>query len=75
MPTTLTTYGPGGYDPSDPNGNIVAVTDVPDTPTEPTADDRIADARAALTGIDQLGARPTVADLVVVLAALRDALA
>ena len=48
---------------------------IPPDLREPTADDRIADAREALAGIDQLGARPTVADLVVVLAALRDALA
>jgi hypothetical protein len=26
MPTkTITTYGPGGYDPSLPNGNVIAV--------------------------------------------------
>jgi len=33
--TTLTTYGPGGYDPTKPNGNVIAV-EVLDAPADPT---------------------------------------
>lgn len=31
MPT-LTTYGPAGYDPDVPGGNVVSIEDVPDSP-------------------------------------------
>jgi hypothetical protein len=33
--TTLTTYGPGGYDPAKPNNNVIAV-EVLDAPADPT---------------------------------------
>ena len=41
--TTLTTYGPGGYDPAKPNGNVIGVEhfDAPAEPT-PTAEERLA---------------------------------
>jgi hypothetical protein len=33
--TTLTTYGAGGYDPTKPNNNVIAV-EVLDAPADPT---------------------------------------
>jgi hypothetical protein len=32
---TITTYGEGGYDPSKPDGNVIAVTEVPDPEPAP----------------------------------------
>jgi len=76
MPTTtLTTYGPGGYDPAKPNGNAVSVANV-DVPAEPaTADDKVRRLRAALADIDKPGKASNVAQIAAVLAAIRDALA
>ena len=64
--TTLTTYGPGGYDPDAPDGNVVAVQTF-DAPPEapPTADQRLS---AALEGLSD---DASAADI---LAALRSAL-
>ena len=35
--TRITTYGPGGFDPSKPDGNVIEEYDVPDP--EPTAEE------------------------------------
>jgi hypothetical protein len=35
--TTVTVFGPGGYDPSLPNGNVIEEYDVPDP--EPTPEE------------------------------------
>jgi hypothetical protein len=63
--STLTTYGPGGYDPNAPDGNVVSVRaiDTPDVPL--TADQRLS---AALEGLSD---DASAADI---LAALRSAL-
>jgi hypothetical protein len=62
MTTTLTTYGPGGYDPSKPNDNVVEVR-------------RIESANASPSIIEVLDALPTSATVADVIAALRAALA
>lgn len=53
--TTLTTYGPGGYDPRKPNGNIIAVEvlDAPadPPPTEPSIEDKVAAVITAVAAI------------------------
>ena len=69
MPT-LTTYGLGGYDPSKPDGNIIAVEmlDAPadPTPAPPTIEDKVAAVIAAVAAIvddrphDALAALATV---------------
>lgn len=43
MPT-LVTYGPGGYDPAKPNGNVIDVQHFDDAPqpTEATLEEKIA---------------------------------
>lgn len=56
------TYGPGGYDPTKMNDNIVSVEEVPDPPEVPTADDRLAaleEQNAAL--LDALATAPNLA--------------
>jgi hypothetical protein len=35
--TTLTTYGPGGFDPEAPDGNVISVATVPTDPVDPAA--------------------------------------
>jgi hypothetical protein len=49
---TLTTYGPGGYDPAKPDGNVIAVETF-DAPPEapPTADERLAALEAELRDV------------------------
>lgn len=61
-------YGPGGFDPSKPNNNIVSVEEVPDSPAPPpSTDDKLAEARTVLAaGAAELAALPaptTPADL------------
>jgi|GEM_PF-2945854 len=63
--TTLTTYGPGGYDPAKPNGNVVEVREIEMAVAPKGADEAIADA------LSDLPHNATVADLV---SALRTAL-
>ena len=36
------TYGEGGFDPSKPNNNVVAVDELVDREPEPSADERLA---------------------------------
>ena len=51
--TTLTTYGPGGYDPAKPDGNVIAVEtfDAPPADPTPTADERLAALEAELRDV------------------------
>ena len=50
--TTLTTYGPGGYDPAKPNGNVIAVETFDAPPEAPsTADERLAALEAELRDV------------------------
>ena len=58
--TTLTTYGPGGYDPTHPDGNVVDVREVEVQDTPPSV-------------IEVLDALPTSATVADVIAALRQA--
>lgn len=66
----VTTYGPGGFDPDDPDGNVTEqrTVEVPDDPTEAARQrfrdavsnaTSIADLKAALLGTDT-GAEPDV---------------
>jgi hypothetical protein len=57
MTATTTTYGPGGFDSSNPNGNVVSVeeVDLPDEP--PSIEDRLADVERAVTGDTDAEAR------------------
>lgn len=51
--TTITTYGPGGYDPSKPDNNVIAVetvTDPPPPPPDPT-EARIAELEAEIEAL------------------------
>jgi hypothetical protein len=70
---TVTTYGPGGYDPTKPNGNVIAVEtcDAPPQVDQPTADDKLAAASSALAAIDSA---TTVSDIVTILSELKQAL-
>jgi hypothetical protein len=68
-------YGPGGYDPSAPNGNVIEERDEPDAPpAPPTADERLAAAVAALAEVQLLSAPVLAADVLDVLDDLRAAL-
>ena len=73
--TTLTTYGPGGYDPAKPDGNVIAVEtfDAP-PPAPPTADEQLDAARQALDAVANLTGPVLAADVADVLADLRTAL-
>lgn len=57
MPT-VTVYGPGGYDPDKPNGNIIEQYDEPDEPEPPTLES-LDEALAILTA-ELLGGGPDV---------------
>lgn len=72
--TTLTTYGPGGYDPAKPNGNVIAVEPMPPEFITPTADERLDAARQALAAVANLTGPVLAADVADVLADLRQAL-
>lgn len=49
MTTTVTTYGPGGFDPDAPDGNVVNVEEVEVEEALPTPEEqRIADLEDAL---------------------------
>jgi hypothetical protein len=48
MKTKNTTYGPGGYDPTKPNNNIVEEYEVEIPDPIPTPEERIAELEAAL---------------------------
>jgi hypothetical protein len=52
--TTVTTYGPGGFDPSKKNNNIVeeVEVDAPDLP--PSPEDRLADLEARIEAVAAL---------------------
>lgn len=72
--TTLTTYGPGGFDPSKPNGNVIGVEALTATPAPLTADERLDAARQALAAVANLTGPVLAADVADVLADLRTAL-
>lgn len=68
-------YGMGGFDPTKPNNNIVEERDEPDPPPPPpTAEERLAAAAAALAALDAISAPVLAADVLDVLADLRDVL-
>ena len=48
MLTSVTTYGPGGFDPSRPNNNIVSFEEVETDDPPATIEDRIADVESVL---------------------------
>ena len=49
----IVTYGEGGYDPTKPNNNIIAVEEVPDPPTDPVKEEALAKlAKLGLTEAD-----------------------
>ena len=51
------TYGPGGYDPTKPNDNVISVEDVPEEDLVPSPEDRLAAVEDAvdLLILDSLG--------------------
>ena len=59
---TLTTYGPGGYDPTQPDDNVIEVREVEVQDTPPSV-------------VEVLDALPTHATVADVIAALRQAFA
>ena len=64
----VVTYGPGGYDPTRPDGNVVEVVEVPDDGlSAPTAEDRL----AAL--VDALSKATTLSQVRAAAAAVKDA--
>lgn len=71
----ITVYGPGGFDPSKLNGNVIEDREEPDgPPPPPSADERLAAAVAALAGLDTLAGPVLAADVLDTLADLRSAL-
>jgi hypothetical protein len=71
----VTVYGPGGFDPTLPNSNIIDERDEPDAPpAPPTAEERLAAAVAALAEVQLLSAPVLAADVLDVLDDLRAAL-
>lgn len=48
-PSTVTTYGPGGYDPTKPEGNVTAVEIVPENPVSPDPITKLAQQVVQLT--------------------------
>ena len=46
--STITTYGPGGFDPGKPDGNVASVEEV-ETPEQPPTIEVVAEQVAALT--------------------------
>ena len=55
--STITTYGPGGYDPTKPNDNVISIEEVPDEEIEPSPEERLAAVEDAvdLLILDSLG--------------------
>lgn len=51
------TYGPGGYDPTKPNDNVISIEEVPDEEIEPSPEERLAAVEDAvdLLILDSLG--------------------
>jgi hypothetical protein len=74
MQTTVTTYGPGGYDPAKPNGNVIAVETYDAPPPLKSEAEKLAAARQALDAVANLTGPVLAADVADVLADLRTAL-
>lgn len=59
----VTEYGPGGFDPSKPNNNIVAEYEVPDPPQQPLEGTALVATLNAVLGIWSLQDAANIAQL------------